>query len=160
LNNSGEFTFPGGGQGGGVDPPVTGELVPIHRFSMTAGNDGDHMFALSPSSDAAPSGYTHEGVHFQLFASGGDGRVPLYQSYCASCTDHLQGTQAQEGAPLYGGHTVLGYCYPGQKAEAPVELRRLYKAAASDHFVSASQAEIDALTAEGWLMEGGCWIAQ
>ena len=83
---------------------------------------------------------------------------PLYQSYCAPCTDHLQGMVDDEGAPSYTGHTILGYCSPSETPKTPTYLARVYKEESSDHFVLTSPEEIAAVQELGYVLEGGCWV--
>jgi hypothetical protein len=85
--------------------------------------------------------------------------VALYQSYCAPCTDHLQGFVNGEGAPSFSGHSVLGYCATTQSAQAPNHLERLYSAAGSDHFMTADETEKQGAVTTGYVLEtAACWI--
>jgi hypothetical protein len=138
----------------GAAPPI-GEQLPIHRYLFSDGGDDDHMFGLSES---APDGYDYEGLAFHLYASEHPGLVPLYQSYCAACTDHLQGQSATEGQPSYSDHTLLGYCGAAQSADTPTLLQRVYSAERSDHFMTTSAEEVSAVQAIGYVLEGTCWV--
>lgn len=141
------------------DPPPCedcGDIVQVRRFYWSNSTDGDHMFGLSPG--AAPSGYVDEGPQFNLYASTGPGLVPVYQSYCGPCTDHLQTLTATEASPTYGDPQVLGYCSPTQTGDTPHELRRLYLPKRTDHMASTNQDEWAAATAGGWELESTlCW---
>ena len=129
---------------------------PIYRFYASNGGDGDHMFQADP---APPAGYSFEGQHFTLFDGPAPGLVPLHQLYCAACFDHLQSTDGNEGAPAFQDEGVLGYCSSAPIPEAGKELRRLYSAAASDHFVSASPQEWNEAQASGYVLEGTvCYV--
>jgi hypothetical protein len=128
---------------------------PLYRFSYANGRDRDTQFSRT---DDVPPDYVGEGQKLRLFSNPGDRRVPLWQSWCAECTDHLQTLNADEGAPLYSGAVLLGYCSRVKTNKAGRKLRRLSSATASDHFVSADPAEIDAAFAQGYVGEGHCWI--
>lgn len=123
----------------------------VYRYYRSQAGETDHMFGLSPS---PPAGYAFEGKQFDLFNDSGAGLVPLWQLWCASCTNHLQSTSATEGAPSYGGAELLGWCAAQASPTASRPLRRLYSAAASDHFASASEAEWAAAQALGYVLEG------
>ncbi|MDP6945733.1 MAG: Ig-like domain-containing protein, partial [Myxococcota bacterium] len=135
-------------------PQPTWETVLIHRYSWEHMGDSDHMFGTS---EAPPEGYSYEGAAFQLYVGPGEGLEPLYQSYCEPCTDHLQGLVANEGAPGYSGHAIIGYCSPNETPNTPNYIQRVYSAEQSDHFMTANQAEVEAVQALGFVLEGGCW---
>lgn len=135
--------------------PRPSSTHPIYRFSYANGQDRDTRFGRT---DDVPQGYAGEGQKFRLFSNPGDRRVPLWQTWCEVCTDHMQTREAEEGAPLYTGAELLGYCSKVKTPQASRELRRLNSAAASDHFVSADPAEQQAAFAQGYAGEGRCWI--
>jgi hypothetical protein len=129
---------------------------PVYRYYASAGEDADHMFGTEPG---APAGYAAEGQHFQLFDGPAPGLVALHQLYCAPCFDHMQSLDPSEGAPAFSAETVLGYCASAPLPEAPNELKRLYSASASDHFVSSSPAEWALAQAGGYALEGTlCYV--
>ncbi|MBI5611335.1 MAG: hypothetical protein HY902_20855 [Deltaproteobacteria bacterium] len=134
-------------------PPAVPPHHPVYRFVASAG--GDHMFGLT----AAPqAGYVLEGTAFSLFDGPGTAAqpiVPIYQRYCAACTDHMPSLDPGEGAPDYTGSEVLGYCSPQPTSWAPTKLTRLYSAAASDHFLTADPGEVTG--ASGYSAEWSCW---
>ncbi|HUT99800.1 MAG TPA: putative metal-binding motif-containing protein [Myxococcota bacterium] len=141
-----------------VDPvgTCTDANRPIYRFVKTQAGNVDHMFAVSQTPLA---GYAYEGgIAFQLFKNPGKGLVPLYQSYCQSCMDHMQTIQTSEGRPAYRDAEILGFCSTTQFNSAPNELKRLSNAATSDHFMSSDPDEWVAAQAEGYVLEGGCWV--
>ena len=108
----------------------------------------------------AEDGYVLEGPTFQLFdGPGGDAYplIPMYQRYCTPCTDHMPTLDANEGSPSYGGANILGWCSPTPTAWAPTQLTRLYSAKASDHFVTANDAEVAAAASLGYANEWSCW---
>ena len=140
--------------GPGCDPQPSA-THPIYRFSWANGRDRDTQFSRT---DAPPPDYAGEGKKFKLFSNPGEGRVPLWQTWCAPCTDHMQTVNAEGGAPLYSGALLLGYCSKIKTTQAPRELRRLNSAEASDNFVSADPAEVEAAAAQGYAAEGRCWI--
>ncbi len=134
-------------------PPAVPAQHPVYRFVASQG--GDHMFGLTTTPQ---SGYTLEGTAFSLFDGPGSAAqpvVPIYQRYCAACTDHMPSLDPNEGAPDYTGAEVLGYCSPQPTAWAPTKLTRIYSAAASDHFLTADPAEVAG--AAGYAAEWSCW---
>ena len=133
---------------GGVCTPKTHA---VHRYYQPTAGATDHMFGTSAT---PPAGYLAEGGQFALFDAEGPGLVPLWQTWCASCTDHLQSTSATEGAPSYGQPELLGWCGAQSSAQASKPLRRLYSEQGSDHFVSASAAEWAAAEGVGYVQEG------
>jgi hypothetical protein len=141
-------------EGKGCDP-APAPTHPIYRFSWSNGSDRDTRFART---DEAPRDYAREGSKFRLFTNPGDRRAPLWQSWCGPCTDHLQSLDAEEGAPLYSGAVLLGYCSRVRTDRATRELRRFNSATGSDHFVSADPAEWQTAAAQGYTPEGRCWI--
>ena len=141
-------------QGPNCDPQPA-STHPVYRFSYASGQDRDTQFSRT---DDVPPDYAGEGQKFQLFSNPGERRVPLWQTWCAPCTDHLQTLNAEEGAPIYSGAVLLGYCSKVKTPQAPRELRRLNSAAGSDHFVSADPAEWQSAAAQGYAGEGRCWI--
>jgi hypothetical protein len=127
---------------------------PVYRFRRISGGT-DHFFSTSPD---VPADSASEGIGFNLYSVAAQGRIPLYQSYCAPCTDHLQAVNPAEGAPAFADPEILGYCTPGETAATPHPLRRLYNSAESDHFVSSSTAEWESAQADGYAWEGIlCW---
>ena len=128
--------------------------VLLHRYLYASGGDQDHMFGVDT---APPAGYSYEGPAFHLYTSEAPGLQPLYQSYCAACTDHLQGTSPNEGAPAYTGHTLLGYVGSAEGALTPNPLQRVYGAAQSDHFVTGNADEVNALQSSGYALEALFW---
>lgn len=136
-------------------PPAPGAAHPIYRFRYADGKDRDTRFGRT---DETPQGYLAEGRNFRLFSHPAGGRVPLWQRWCAACTDHLQTLDAEEGSPLYTGRELLGYCSKVETPQAPRELRRLVSAGASDHFVSPHPTEWQSAAASGYVEEGRCWI--
>jgi hypothetical protein len=91
---------------------------------------------------------------FTLFSEAGPGLTPLYQSFCASCFDHLQTINSGEGAPSYVGPVVLGYCATSPTGEASKELRRVFNEPKQDHFVTKDEQELSSLEALGYTLEG------
>jgi hypothetical protein len=144
-------------------PPCTGpgcdadsaSTHPIYRFSWSRGQDRDHQFSRT---NEAPPDYTSEGEAFKLFSNPGRRMVPLWQSWCEPCTDHLQARDSAEGAPVYTDPVLLGYCSAVPTGQAPRELRRLYSVEASDHYVSADPAEWNSAAGQGYVGEGRCWV--
>ncbi len=128
---------------------------PVYRFLWQSGKDTDH--ALSTNKQPQ-SGYHLEGTAFYLFDSPGDGRIPIYEVYCASCTDHMTTTNKSEGAPAYGGAVLLGYAYDHQTSQANNLAKRFYNTTQSDHLTTTSTSEWSALTQAGWSEEGGFWV--
>ena len=128
---------------------------PIYRFSWANGSDRDTRFGRA---NVVPPDYAADGQKFRLYSNPGDKRVPLWQTWCAACTDHLQTFNADEGAPLYTGGELLGYCSRVPTEQASRELRRLNSVDASDHFVSVDPAEVASAAAEGYAPEGRCWV--
>ncbi len=135
--------------------PQRSATHPVFRFVWSGDGDADHQFSRSRD---VPPDYRAEGRAFRLFTDPADGRVPLWQSWCDGCTDHMQTTVAREGAPYYLGGVLLGYCSPARSREAPRELRRLWSESLSDHFVSADPEEWEAAAGRGYVLEGGCWV--
>ena len=127
------------------------DLVPIYRFFKGDGDSDDHMFSSDPG---APAGYSPEGQQFLLFAQPGPGLTPLYQSYCASCMDHLQTVNSTEGSPVYTNPIVLGYCAISSSTAANTELRRVHQPTKKDHFVTINQNELESVTSLGYIQEG------
>jgi hypothetical protein len=141
-------------QGPDCEPSPAG-THPIYRFSTSNGRDGDTQFGRT---DQVPPDYVGEGQKFRLFSNPGERRVPLWQTWCAPCTDHLQTLDPEEGVPLYSGAVLLGYCSKVKTPQASRDLLRMNSAEASDHLVSADPAEREALAARGYVGEGRCWI--
>ena len=139
---------------GVVDPGCGGGTHPIYRYQWKSGKDADHAHGLTTE---APAGYATEGLAFDLFDGPGAGKVAVYQSWCAACTDHMPSTDPTEGAPDYADPALLGYCSSTQSAEAPKEIRRLYSAAATDHFLTSDPNEWDSAQGLGYALEWGCW---
>ncbi len=143
---------------GGAQPPPPLPIPPSHpiwRFASTQATD--HMFGVNQTPLA---GYALEGQAFALFDGPGTPAqpvVPLYQRYCASCTDHMPALDPNEGTPDYTGAEVLGYCALSPTPWAKTQLTRLYGAAGSDHFMTADPAEIVATGASGYVPEWSCW---
>ena len=140
-------------EGSQCDPPEA--THPIYRFSWANGPDRDTQFSRV---DEAPPDYAAEGQKFRLFSNPGKRRKALWQTWCAPCTDHMQTLNADEGAPIYSGAQLLGYCSKARTSQAPRELRRLNSSDASDHFVSVDPAEWEAAGAQGYQAEGRCWV--
>ena len=136
------------------EPEIQAKVL-LYRYAWASGPDADHMFGTGA---APPDGYQTEGQAFHLFAEPAAGLVPLYQSYCAPCTDHLQSTTNGEGSPTYAGHAVLGYCASQQSTQAPVKLQRLWNPDNSDHFVTRDVSEVTTATQSGYQVEGHCWV--
>jgi hypothetical protein len=130
------------------------EVVLLHRYFYSAGNDHDHMFGPST---VPPEGYSYEGPAFQVYEQGGPGLAPLYQSYCGACTDHLQTMSQDESSPSYVAPVLLGYVGIGQSSATPKALQRVYSAEASDHFLTANPNEASALESAGYLIEATYW---
>ena len=140
---------------GVVDPGCGGGTHPVYRYQWSSGEDKDHAHGLS--AEPLP-GYAYEGVAFQLFDGPGAGKVPVYQSWCAACTDHLPSTTPDEGAPDYGAPVLLGYCSVAKNPGAPTEIRRLYGEGASDHFLTSDTNEWETAQGLGYVLEWGCWV--
>lgn len=128
---------------------------PVYRYSWGRPGDADHSFSRSPE---PPQEYEAEGVGFRLFSESGDGLVTLWQTYCAECTDHMQSTDAAEGLGSYAGAVALGYCSLERSDAAPRELRRLWSPELTDHYVSVEPDEWQQAVANGYQVEGGCWV--
>ena len=135
--------------------PQPPPLVPIYRHYYGNGPDSDHMFSHQRT---PPPFYDFDGFAFELFGEPAAGLVPLYQSFCAQCTDHFQTTVSGEGAPDYANEIVLGYCSAEASALTPTYLQRMYHPHASDHVVTPKAEEIDYGLSLGYVLEGGCWI--
>ncbi len=140
-------------------PPATADPAkhPLWRFAAATPGVTDHMVALQQGD---PPGYASEGLGFYLFggpATAAQPMVPVYQRYCASCTDHMPTLDPTEGGPSYNGSELLGYCATQPSAWAKTKLTRLYSAAGSDHFLTASAAEVTAAAAVGYAAEWSCW---
>lgn len=127
----------------------------MNRFYKASGGNIDLMF----SSAGSVAGYDNEGPHFSLYTSSASGLIPLYQSYCDSCMDHLQSVTSNEH-PLYTGQEVLGYCSTNQTGSTPKALVRLYSAQYSNHFVTVNQSEVDNVIASlGYIVEATiCYV--
>lgn len=136
----------------GANCPVT---APIYRLLWVNGQDTDHKMSKSP---AATGGYLLEGVATELYAQPGPGLVPLYQVYCAACTDHMTTLVAGEGAPAYGAQELLGYCSPVQTAATPNHFRRMWSVKASDHLTTKDPNEWVTAQQLGYSLETGCWV--
>lgn len=149
--------FSGGSKPVEPPPPVDPAKHPLWRFAANSPGVTDHMVALQQGD---PPGYTSEGLGFYLFDGPGSSAqpmVPVYQRYCSSCTDHMPTLDPTEGTPSYSGADVLGYCAQQPSAWAKTMLTRLYSAAGSDHFLTASAAEVSAAAAVGYVAEWSCW---
>ena len=127
----------------------------MNRFYKANGGNVDLMF----SSAGSVSGYDNEGAHFSLYSSSASGLIPLYQSYCDSCFDHLQSKTSNEH-PLYVGQEILGYCSSTQTNSTPNGLVRLYSELYSNHFVTIGAAEVSSVVANlGYVVEGTiCYV--
>ena len=142
-------------QGGQCELSVGSKM--IYRFFWLQNEDADHVFAAATS----VAGFELEGESFSLFVGPGPGLIPLYQSYCASCTDHFQTVNDGEGAPTFGQQEVLGYCAKTPIPEASTALFRLHSDGYSNHFVTKSAGEAQAAVTElGYVIEseGICYV--
>jgi hypothetical protein len=149
--------FTGGAKPPVVQPPAAPAQHPVWRFTATTPGVTDHMFGLTQQ---APGGYASEGKGFDLFDGPSSAAQPLqalYQRYCADCTDHMPSLDANEGSPTYTGADLLGYCASQPSEWAKTKLTRLYSAKGSDHFLTASDAEVQAAAAVGYVAEWSCW---
>ena len=133
---------------GGVCP--TG-IQPIYRLEWAAGGDQDT--ALSKSPTGIPD-YVAKGETFELFGSPGPDRVPFFQSYCESCTDHMAYIDPADISSAFEQQTLLGYCSTAKTGEAPTALMRLFNPQVTDHLVTASGAEASLLTDLGFIDQG------
>ncbi len=134
--------------GPSVCPPGT---QPVFRFLWSSGADLDSAFSVNPTGFP---GWTSEGSTFVVYTEGGPGRVGLYQSYCATCTDyrlHAAGQQLPEG---FTGGSLLGYCATSSGGGTPRTLVRLINDAATDHTATASSSEATALLSKGYKADG------
>ena len=141
-------------------PEVDGTCPPgvhfLYRYLAEGGGVVDRYFGASKT---PPAGAVYEAFGFVLFDDSAAERVPLFQSFCASCTDHSQSTDIEEGFPDYAGPSLLGYCRKTQGGGADRELVRLYDPLSGDHFVTTYVQEIDAAVADGYEVQGTlCWV--
>ncbi|NUN14069.1 MAG: hypothetical protein HUU55_10595 [Myxococcales bacterium] len=140
----------------GVCPPGT---RPIHGYSWVGADKIDTDTAWSTKVNAFPS-YQYKGVTFLVLKESAPGLVPLYQSYCALCTDHMPHVIPNEGGAKYANPVLLGYCGASQSGTTPEPLYRLYGPAATDWVVTSSLLERDAYVAQGFIEDAKifCWV--
>ncbi len=129
---------------------------PVHRSVYSSAGDTDHVFGLSAS---PPPGYQYEGVGFHLYDATAPGLVPLYQVWCAACTDHMQTLSSSEGAPAYVPDATLGWCATQSAPDHPNPIKRLYSSTAADHFVTEDPNEWTAAQSAGYVLESTlCYV--
>lgn len=107
---------------------------------------------------AQQTGYQFEGQTGSVFATGGEGRVPLYRVFREKNTDHFYTTNEEErDLALEQGFVDegnAGYIYPADGPERQ-PLYRLFNVALSDHFYTTDKAERDTLAGDKeWADEG------
>ncbi len=128
--------------------------LPVYRFNKNG--NGDHFYTISEDEKNdlvnTQSGYALEGVAFYAFPSQIEGMVPVYRFYSATKGDHFFTASATEKTALdndpqwgYSDEGIAFYVYPTQVDDSS-PVYRLYNSTTGFHFLTASEAEKDAIS--------------
>lgn len=104
-------------------PDVCGPTVDVYRWRSESPDD--HAASIHSNEFDASANYGFKGVRYHLFRDSAAGRIALYRRYNPATGDYMETTDSGEGGTWYTDSTLLGHCYAGPTANAPVALKRV-----------------------------------